>query len=179
MRERKGATVEIRQRNIGGQADLAAEALVAHVVRARENRGLGLGKAEARLAQHAYARRSFDGLDDAEELRRVKIAVILLEPRREIDHAKGSRRRTKSCHQNVGVVLVFGNSSLAFLFRADKEASSVLLVEQRGKHRVGIETWKTAPHYRARIFHQRRKLTVTDKRQTLKLHVLERSRKPA
>jgi hypothetical protein len=155
LREREGATVEVRQRNVRGQADLTAEAFVAHVIRPRENRGLGLGKAEARLAQHAHARRAFDGLDDAEELRRVKISVILLKARRKIDHAEGARRRPKSRHQNVGVVLVFGNASLALLFRPDEETSAVLLVEQRGKHGVGIETRKAAPHHRARIFHQR------------------------
>ena len=164
--EREGAPVEVRERNVGRQTHLTRKTLIAHVIGTGEQRRLRLGETQARLAHHAHARRAFDGLDDAIELRGVKNPIVLLKSRSEVDHAKGARAAPEGRHQNVGVVFVGHDSGLAVL-GTDEKPPALLFVEQGRKHRVGIEARQAAPHHGAGILDQGRILTIADQGQLL------------
>src|SRR5713101_2520986 len=72
--------VQIRERNVGRQAQRAGEAAVLKMMRALRHCGLGFRPTAHRIAAHDNAWRSFERFDEAKELCRTEHAAVLLEP---------------------------------------------------------------------------------------------------
>ena len=161
---------QVRQRDVGGEAQLAGEALVDDVVRALHEGGFGFGPSLPGIAGDDDARGAFEQLDDPHELRGAEGAAELEEPGSEVDDAEGTGRGSKCGLENIGA----GEVALRAGFTvggADAKAASILFVEKGREHGFGIETWKTAPNYCAAGVNQRRKLEVSDHTEVLELHI--------
>src|SRR3974390_151059 len=130
--EGKRLTVEIRNGDIGGQAEWTIESLEAHVIGTGKPGGDRLRPSASRFAQDLNARGPLDGLDDAKKLRRAKRAVVLHKARRKIQHAEGSRGRLKSGLQNIGVLEIGLLTGLPVACSHDE--LSTVGIEQGGEH---------------------------------------------
>ena len=160
---------EIRKRNIRGESKRARESFEANMIGTVQVNGKRLGPAEPRVALHADARRAFQRLDDAEDLRGTEHAIGLLEARREIDDLKFSSRRVKGGFEYICIVDVRLLAAPS-LGRADQESSPIACIEERRKQGFGIESRQAAPDNISGAFDQRGKLAVADDADIFEAH---------
>ncbi len=149
--ERERLTTEIGRWDVGGEPQRTGKAIELDVVRALQRLRCRLRPAEARVAQHPDAGRAVDRLDDAEQLRRPEHAFVLRKARCEIEHTERPVRSAKRGFKHIAVVEIALNA-VAAVGGTDEKTAAIALIEQRRKHRIGVEAWQATPHHRTRVF---------------------------
>src|ERR1035438_8087654 len=169
--QRERLPIEIGNRNVRGQAQLAGEALEAHVIRSVQVSRNCFRPTEARFTGNAYPRRALQRFHDAKDLGGAKGAVVLYKARREIHHAKGARGGSEYGLQNIGVFQV--RLLAGFAIRpADDKLSTFFRVQQRGKYRLGIKTRQAAPDNFAVALNKRGNLAIADQSKVFEKHAI-------
>ena len=170
-RQREGPPAEVRERDVGGQAQPALVTGVVDVVAALHALGQPSRPAEHRLAEHPRARRAGHRLEHAHEHRRPEVAAVLLEARREVEHAELAVGRLVDGLEHVAVRQVAETRARGRrALRAGgghAEAAARFRVEQCRKYRLGVEPGQAAPDHVARVGHERRELAIADQSQLL------------
>src|SRR5262249_32089337 len=125
--------------------------------------------AEHRRAVHAHARGALDRLEDAQQERRAERAVVLQEPRHEVDDAERAVGAVGRGLEHVRVLEIALLAARA-VGGAYLETTTRLLVEQARENRLRIELRQAAPDDLAALGHQSGELAVPDQSEVLETH---------
>src|SRR5262245_36092545 len=105
--ETERAAVQVRQRDVGREPQRTGEAAVLKLMRPERHGRLGFQPAADGIAMDDDPRRSFERLDEPEELRRTERASVLLEARSEVHDTKSSCRSVEDRLEHIRVGEIF------------------------------------------------------------------------
>ena len=129
LAQRERTAVEVRQRQVGGEAQRLREALVVDVMGTLDAGRFLLRPAEPGVATDPDARQAIEGFDDAHQDGRAKATVGHEEPRREVDDTKRPGGRPKCGFEDIGIEEITLRPQLVAV-GAYREFTALFAVEQ-------------------------------------------------